>query len=61
MVTRVLLTGASGFLGRHTRRVLEQRYGAENVAAVSSRDCDLMDRAQVDRLLAETKPEIVVH
>jgi GDP-L-fucose synthase len=61
MATRVLLTGASGFLGRHTRPVLEARYGRDNVVTVSSRDCDLMDRAQVDRLLGETKPEIVVH
>jgi GDP-L-fucose synthase len=61
MATRVLLTGASGFLGRHTKPVLENRYGSDNVVAVSSRDCDLMDRGQVDRLLSETKPEIVVH
>jgi len=61
MATRVLLTGASGFLGRHTRPVLEQRYGSDNVVAVSSRDCDLMDRPQVDRLLSDVKPEIVVH
>jgi GDP-L-fucose synthase len=61
MATRVLLTGASGFLGRHTRPVLEARYGSANVVAVSSRDYDLMDRAEADRLLSDTKPEIVVH
>lgn len=61
MATRVLLTGATGFLGRHTRPVLEARYGTDNVRCVSSREADLMDRAEVDRLLAETTPEIVVH
>ena len=61
MATRVLLTGAGGFLGRHTRPVLEARYGSANVVAVASRDCDLMDRAEVDRLLGATKPEVVVH
>lgn len=61
MATRVLLTGATGFLGRHTRPILERRYGADNVVCVASRDADLLDRAQVDRLLADTKPEIVVH
>jgi len=61
MATRILLTGATGFLGRHTRPVLEQRYGKDNVVCVSSRDYDLMDRAQVDRLLAATAPDIVVH
>lgn len=61
MPTRVLLTGASGFLGRHTRPVLERHYGGDNVVAVSSRDYDLMDRTAVDRLLSDTKPEVVVH
>jgi GDP-L-fucose synthase len=58
---KVLLTGASGFLGRHTLPVLIARYGQENVVAVSSRDADLMDRTAVDRLLSEHKPEVVVH
>ncbi len=61
MAVRILLTGATGFLGRHTRPVLERRYGRDNVICVSSRDFDLRDRAQVDRLLAETVPEVVVH
>ena len=38
---RVLLTGASGFLGRHTSAVLEQRYGAGNVTGVSFLATDL--------------------
>jgi GDP-L-fucose synthase len=58
---RILLTGASGFLGRHTRPVLEARYGAGNVTAVSSTDYDLMDRRKVDALFETVKPDIVVH
>ena len=58
---KVLLTGASGFLGRHTLPVLAERYGRDNVVAVSSRDADLMDRAAVDRLLSTHKPEVIVH
>ena len=61
MATRVLLTGATGFLGRHTRPVLARRYGEANLVCVSSKDYDLLDRAQADRLLGEVKPEIVVH
>src|SRR5215472_14920260 len=61
MATRILLTGASGFLGRHTRPVLARRYGEENLVCASSKDYDLLDRSQVDRLLGEVKPEIVVH
>jgi GDP-L-fucose synthase len=58
---RVLVTGATGFLGRHTVPVLKARYGAGNVTGVSSADYDLMRPDEVDRLLGETKPEVVVH
>ena len=61
MSDRILLTGASGFLGRHTRPVLEARYGAGNVIAVSSADYDLMDRRAVDAMFGTVKPDIVVH
>jgi GDP-L-fucose synthase len=61
MTDRILLTGATGFLGRHAGPVLEQRYGAGNVVAVSSGDYDLMDRGAVDRMFAAVKPDIVVH
>lgn len=58
---KILLTGATGFLGRHTLPVLEKAYGAENVAAVSSSDYDLMDPHQVDACLTDHKPEAIVH
>src|SRR6202142_944764 len=58
---RILLTGASGFLGRHTLPVLARHYGADNVTGVGSRDYDLMQPAAVDRLLSDVKPEVVVH
>ncbi len=58
---RVLLTGASGFLGRHALPVLQGAYGASNVVAVASRDYDLMDRAAVERMLEEHRPEAIVH
>jgi GDP-L-fucose synthase len=61
MTGRILLTGAGGFLGRHTRPVLEARYGASNVVAVSSADYDLMDRRSVDAMLETVRPDIVVH
>jgi GDP-L-fucose synthase len=58
---RVLLTGATGFLGRHTLPVLRWRYGADNVVGVSRRDADLMRMEEVDRLLETHRPEAVVH
>jgi GDP-L-fucose synthase len=41
--------------------MLEAQYGKKNVIAVSSRDYDLMDRAAVERMFEETKPDIVIH
>lgn len=61
MVSRILVTGASGFLGRHLLPVLESEYPRESVIGVSSSDADLMDRSAVDRLLEAMKPTAVVH
>jgi GDP-L-fucose synthase len=59
--SRVLLTGATGFIGRHALPVLEERYGADKVVAVSSADYDLTDRGSVDRMFDEVQPDAVVH
>lgn len=61
VTTRILLTGATGFLGRHAQKVLHARYGEDNVISVSSRDYDLMNPSEVDRALSEIKPEVIVH
>ena len=61
MGKRILVTGASGFLGRHVMPILQERYGAGNVVGMSSRDHDLMDAGQVRQMFAEQKPEILVH
>lgn len=61
MAHKVLLTGATGFLGRHARPVLEARYATENVTCVSSSDYDLMNPVNADRMLSDHKPEIIVH
>lgn len=60
-MTRVLLTGARGFLGRHTLPVLQARYGEENVVAVTAKDYDLTDRREVERMFDEVSPNVVVH
>jgi len=58
---RILVTGATGFLGRHTMPVLQRHYGAENVVGVGRAAADLMDPVAVDRLLAEHRPDTVLH
>lgn len=61
MTTKVLLTGASGFLGRHILPALCDAYGEEHVTGVSSKHYDLTMPNGVDQMLAEQKPEILVH
>lgn len=61
MSLRVVLTGATGFLGRHTLPVLEQHYGRDNVKGLSSKDYDLMKPDDVQALFRDLKPDVVVH
>lgn len=61
MADRILVTGATGFLGRHTVPVLEKAYGSKAVKGVSSRDYDLMNPATVDEMFRVEKPDVVVH
>lgn len=56
-----VVTGATGFLGRHVAPVLQAKYGTRNVRALSSRDYDLMDPAAARRMVADLKPGVIVH
>lgn len=58
--TRVLVTGGSGFLGSHVCERLRER-GCATVLAPRSAECDLRERAQIDRTLAELKPQAIIH
>ncbi|GAA0983370.1 hypothetical protein GCM10009555_055000 [Acrocarpospora macrocephala] len=56
---RVLLVGASGFVGRHVR----ERLGGVEVAAPSRSDLDLVEtpHAQIRRILEDLRPTAVVN
>lgn len=57
---RILLLGATGFIGSHVRDVLQER-GHTNVLTPTRADADLRDSVEVRRLLSETRPDVVVH
>ena len=56
---RVLVTGASGFVGRNLTPLLRDT-GCDLITPTRN-DCDLLEQEAVRRLFAETKPEIVFH
>lgn len=58
---KIVVTGATGFLGRHLLPILQNRYGPTAVAGVSSLDYDLTDPAAVRRLFEDHRPDAVVH
>jgi GDP-L-fucose synthase len=57
---RVVVTGGAGFLGSYVVDTLVER-GAGEVFVPRSRDYDLRDVANVRRLLADTRPHVVIH
>ncbi|MDH7568503.1 MAG: GDP-L-fucose synthase [Armatimonadota bacterium] len=56
---RVLLTGATGFVGRNLYPRL-QATGCDLVAP-TRRDYDLLEQEQVRRMFADTRPDVVFH
>lgn len=61
MDCRIVVTGATGFLGRHLMPILFDRYGTDHVVGLCSRDYDLMDPVQVRRMFSEQRPDVLIH
>ncbi len=58
---KIVVTGATGFLGRHLMPILVKLYGEKQVIGLSSKDYNLMDPIQVRRMFEECKPEVLIH
>lgn len=57
---RILVTGATGFLGHHIMPVLRASCAAE-VIGVGSKDYDLLEKQQAYQMLKNIRPDVVVH
>lgn len=58
--SRIVLTGGTGFLGRHLAAALAAR-GYRDVAALGATDYDLTHEPEVERMLADRAPEVIIH
>ena len=57
----IVVTGGHGFLGSHLLPVLGSRYPAVRVTSLCSRDYDLMDAGQVEKMLSDLTPTLLIH
>ena len=57
---RILVTGANGFLGRHVVQRLWQA-GCRNLVKPPRAEFDLTREADVERLIAAARPDLVIH
>jgi len=57
---RVVVTGGDGFLGRHLVKRLKS-YGDVDVFIPRSREYNLVERTDVERMLDDSRPEMVIH
>jgi GDP-L-fucose synthase len=56
----ILVTGGSGFLGRHLLARL-RRTGYRNIVAPTRHECDLTREWEIRGLLEMTRPDVVIH
>jgi len=57
---RIVVTGGRGFLGGHLMQALA-RHGYAGAVALGAKDCDLTHEGEVARMLAERRPDAVIH
>lgn len=57
---KIVITGGAGFLGRFLVEKLREK-GCNNIFIPRSRDYDLVEKEDVNKLYANTRPNIVIH
>ena len=63
-MTRVLVTGGTGFLGKSVCRELASNgynNGYNDVVAIGSKDCDLRDQEATQKMINDSGADVVIH
>lgn len=60
MFKRILVTGATGFLGHHIVPALKSNFNAE-IIAVGKRDFDLLKPGIPEKMIGGIRPDVIVH
>ncbi|HZI89349.1 MAG TPA: NAD-dependent epimerase/dehydratase family protein, partial [Candidatus Polarisedimenticolia bacterium] len=58
--SRIVVTGGTGFLGSHLMATFSSR-GYRNVLAFGAEEYDLTHEREVERMMADARPEAIVH
>lgn len=58
---KIVVTGASGFLGRNLLPQLRQQYPQAEIIGLSSQHYDLMNPVEVIKMFEDLHPEILIH
>lgn len=55
---KILLTGATGFVGQNIHQQLKNKY---TLYSYGSKNCDLTKQAECEEMMSSIKPDIVIH
>jgi GDP-L-fucose synthase len=58
---KIVVTGSSGFLGRHLLPQLKLKYPHAKVVGLSSQDYNLMNPPEVIKMFEDLQPEVLIH
>jgi len=57
----IVVTGSTGFLGKHLLPILAEKYGSSQTIGLSSKDYNLLDIGQAREMIDHTKPDVLIH
>jgi len=58
---KILVTGASGFVGQNLMPKLKEKFGQENISGLKKYNCNLIDKDAVKYTICLYEPDVVIH